>query len=300
MNTKTLLIITILIHAFWLQPTYASTPQQLFEEGSRLANQNEHQDAIKLFKKALEYKIDSNYHKAVLFYNIGLSYSKLGDTKKSISSYTTCLQYYPNYTLAYLNRGNDNFNEGKVEEAINDFSDAIALDSKLFFAYNSRAIAYIKLNEFEKSILDLNYAIQLNPKYLNAYKNRARVYSQTNKFQLALLDIEKAISLDTKDAWFYNLAAWIYATYPDASVRNASRAVTLAQKAVKLSEDSRSLDTLAAAYAEQGSFDLALRTQKLAIEMLPDDSNKELRIRLKNRYKKYKNGKPWRDKELLN
>ncbi len=53
-------------------------------------------------------------------------------------------------------------------------------------------------------------------------------------------------------------AAWILATAPDAQLRDGTEAIRLARQAVANSTDTKSLDTLAAAYAEAGQFDKAV------------------------------------------
>jgi tetratricopeptide (TPR) repeat protein len=51
------------------------------------------------------------------------------------------------------------------------------------------------------------------------------------------------------------------------------------------------LDTLAAAYAEEGQFEKALEWQKKALELAPENFKADLNTRLKL----YEAGKPYRD-----
>ena len=93
-----------------------------------------------------------------------------------------------------------------------------------------------------------------------------------------------------------NAVAWVLATSNDPAIRNGMEAEKWAQKAIATmgSSDANSLDTLAAAYAEQGDFAAAVSTQEKAISTLKDMAkSKEFQAHLKS----YQDKKPWRDIE---
>ena len=67
------------------------------------------------------------------------------------------------------------------------------------------------------------------------------------------------------------------AACPEAKFRDGKRAVEFATRACELTKwkDPRILNTLAAAQAEAGDFDAAVRSQKRAIELLTDERQKD-------------------------
>ena len=92
----------------------------------------------------------------------------------------------------------------------------------------------------------------------------------------------------------HNSLAWLLATQKDAGLRNGKRAVSHAQSAVQIEATAAHLDTLAAAYAETGQFDLAIATQQRAIDGLVPD-NASVRRELRRRLQHYRQQRPWRE-----
>ena len=90
-----------------------------------------------------------------------------------------------------------------------------------------------------------------------------------------------------------NGLAWLLATCPDPGVRDGKRAVELAKEACKsaLGKKGNELDTLAAAYAETGQFEEAVRQQEMALDdpeftkLAADGARKRLEL--------YRQGKPY-------
>ena len=86
--------------------------------------------------------------------------------------------------------------------------------------------------------------------------------------------------------------ARIYATHPEAAARDATKAKQYGLRAWELSQGKSHLaaDTLAAAYAESGSFTEAIQWQEKALALAPAKYQAEVRSRLEL----YRSGKPYR------
>ena len=107
----------------------------------------------------------------------------------------------------------------------------------------------------------------------------------------------RSIRLDPGKAPGVQPSAWIRATCPDAKYRDGKQAVASATRACELTEwkDAITLDTLAAAYAEAGDFDAAVKWQTKANAMFPEGKDKsegEARLKLYQARKPYRETRP--------
>ncbi len=222
-------------------------------------------------------------------------WSVKGEYDNAIKDYTDYIRLVPDSSAAYNNRGAAWRAKKEYDKAIDDYTEAIRLDPKYAIAYNNRGAAWHDKKEYDKAIADYTEAIRLDPKYAIAYNNRGQTWDKKKEYQKALADYEKAAEINPNDVDALNGLAWRYATCPDASIRDGKKAIEFAKKAVKLSDSGNGRDTLAAAYAEAGDFELAVSEQRKALEdkSLSKDSRKEMEARLEL----YKAKKPYRDDE---
>jgi tetratricopeptide (TPR) repeat protein len=115
---------------------------------------------------------------------------------------------------------------------------------------------------------------------LNAIKayTRGVTASAAARFTEALKHYEEADLLDPLFPWAANNLAWVLATCPDEKLRDGRRAIELARKAIKVPgvEVPDFVNTLAAAHAAAGEFDVAVRLCRKSIEMWPRDEFKQM------------------------
>jgi len=126
-----------------------------------------------------------------------------------------------------------------------------------------------------------------------AYVARGNAWRRDGVYDKAIADFRKSVELGPDNAVAHNALACFLATCPDAQHRDGEAAVEHATKACELTQwnDARCIDTLAAAYAETGDFDAAVKWQQKAVDLSPEESKADHRTRLKW----YKSGQPLRD-----
>ena len=180
---------------------------------------------------------------------------------------------------------------GEYAKAVELFTKAITEDNANPSFYGNRGSAYSYLGKLDEALKDYETAIKKaiaisgNPKDKRlAYflYNRGYAYEHAGLIKEALADYEKTIELDPAYPDAHGNSAWILATHPDATIRNATKALEYALIEAKSSKTERAatLDTLAAAYAANGQFDEARRQQQQAVSKADTpEEKKELKIK---------------------
>jgi tetratricopeptide (TPR) repeat protein len=121
-------------------------------------------------------------------------------------------------------------------------------------------------------------------------KYAAEVFTDCAKYDELEEVLKESLQFDPSPADAYNSLAWLRASCPDEKHRNGAEAVDYATKACEASDYKNAvwIATLAAAYAEQGNFDEAIRWQTKAMELRPTQ-------RAEERLQQYKSGKPFHE-----
>ena len=160
------------------------------------------ENAIQDFETS--FKLNSEYTKAV--FPLLKLYEKLNKMKSMMRCYNILIEKCPSAEL-YLDRATILGEiEGKEKESINDFTNAIKLNSNLIDAYYNRGMIYKQLEEFENAIQDFEKCLLIdeNPDS-DLYVDKGMCYYQLDNLEKAEKDFRKALEIDPENERALNL-----------------------------------------------------------------------------------------------
>jgi tetratricopeptide (TPR) repeat protein len=159
----------------------------------------------------------------------GIRHHNDGQFEDAISDYTAALAISPTDAKIYHYRGVSEKKIEKYQEAIADCTKAIRLNPDFAQAYNERGAAYSFLDEYEKAIQDYSSAIRLNPGLGLAYRNRGSCHAHLGQYEDAIADYTAAIQISSADA-----KAFLKRSQAYAKIGERDRAVADRREAQRL------------------------------------------------------------------
>ena len=287
--------------------------KQVVELTHKILGAEHHNTLMGMYNLALYYRVASQWDNA-----LELMQQVLALRRKSLGA------EHPDTLAAMSSLAWSYHDAGRWDEAIQLAEQALALHRKILGAehpatldsMSSLASLYHNSGRNKAEALQLHeQALELNrkifgaadPHTLGSMSNLSVCYRDAGREDEALQLIAKV--LESREglvqenpsvpayrralAQSYGGRAWLLATGRDKAVRNGPLAVKDATRACELTdwEEPRHLDTLAAAYAESGDFEQAVKYQEKALQLAPERKKAEFEQRLGL----FKAGQPYRD-----
>ncbi len=149
------------------------------------------------FRKAIQ--LDPNLPKA---------YKHLGDLfftsprrliGQAIEAYGKALELYPEYAEAYVALGDAMSAQGKQDEAIAAYQQALAIepdDPRIHFGLGK--IYYNEKGLYHEAVAEYQKAITIDPRHLEAYLNLGELYEEKGLYKEAADSYERALLVDPR------------------------------------------------------------------------------------------------------
>ena len=225
--------------------------------------------------------------------NFGNALRKKGDfagadehLKRAIALRSECADYRADLAMVRHQQGAD-------AEAADLCREALGINSRTFDAHILLGIIASRNGKLSEAAEHFHNAVIADPRMPEAYFNLGSTLVQLGRPKDALPLLRTGLTLQPRDTYALEMTARLLATDPDPAVRNGSEAVELAVRAARLTggRDPLVLSTLAAAYAENGQFENAVRAETAARDMVEKTGQSKLVAEIQRQLDLFRAGK---------
>jgi uncharacterized protein (TIGR02145 family) len=151
-----------------------------------------------------------------------------GKFDEAIAGFNEAIKLNPNSDI-YFKRGNAYYDKKDYDKAVADYTETIRLNPKADGAYNNRGNVYLYKKDYDKAIADYTETIRLNPKADRAYINRGDAYHDKKDYDKAIADYTEAIRLNPKadDAYANRGKTYLFKEDDDKAIADFNQAILL-------------------------------------------------------------------------
>ena len=148
-----------------------------------LSRQGKIDQAIEHYRQALKYRPEDNdahqglknllarrqkLHAAEALHNKGNTLAQQGKLDQAIACYIQAVQLRPAYAAAYNNLGNALFLQAKHEQALANYAKALQLDPNLAGAHYNMAVLLAAQGRTDEAIEEYRKTLKINPNHIDA------------------------------------------------------------------------------------------------------------------------------------
>jgi len=212
---------------------------------------------------------------AVVFALAVLSYAQTKHWHDTESLWTYTLNISPDNDVAHAGLAGIQLERGDLEIAISHYRRALELRDGNSAAHYGLALALAHQRKFDEAIAHWEKSLEIQPDNNAARNYLGTAYASIGRDREAVAQWEQTLAYDPENGDAANNSAWLLATSQNAELRDPAKAVELAKRAANLPGGSNPIvyRTLAAALAENGQFDDAIRAADRAQELSQGNAN---------------------------
>ena len=243
----------------------------------------------------------ADQQEASIQHRYGLVVQSINDLDSAIYHYESALALDPNLVASSKQLAQIHAARRDWKAGVETLEVAVKHAPQDFEVHHLLAQLYARLGDAAAATRHYEAALELNPQHALANFGLAALHDARGDAARAIPLYRRGLSAQPSNRLAVNNLAWILATHPDGSVRDPAEAKRLAEKLNEATGDQlpHVLDTLAAAEAAAGNYQVAVRLVERAIELVESASNQPLSDDLSERLTIYKSEQPFIEKRFL-
>jgi protein O-mannosyl-transferase len=222
--------------------------------------------------------------------------------RNSETLFTHALAVTSNNDVALNNLGIIFLDKGQLDDAISKLQAAIDLRPENAPAHDNLAKALLKKGQVAEAMVHYRKFLELEPANVEARNTLGTALIQQGHVKEAIDQWQEALATQPENGNAASNLAWVFATCPEDSIRDGTRAAELGERALRISGGKIPMiyKVLAAAYAENGRFADAVETAQRGAQLATSQGNPVLAAELENNIALYQSGRPLRDPSITN
>jgi tetratricopeptide (TPR) repeat protein len=223
-------------------------------------------------------------------FDLAVACSEIGDHEMAVQHYKEVLRIQPDYPGVLNNIGMELKEQGKINQAIEMWKKALDIHPGGYGVHFNIGLAAAEQGDYDEAVERYKKALLADPNWPEVHLNLGWAYAQLGRYGLAIGHYYRLLQLNPDRVDTLRRLAWILATTEDEKFIDPPGAISLAQKACRLTDyrEPLLLDTLAAAYAAAGKFSQAVTTAENALRLAQSLQQIELAEKIKERRRLYK------------
>jgi tetratricopeptide (TPR) repeat protein len=235
---------------------------------------------------------------ATAHHYLGVLLDEQGKTNEAFLQFSQAVQYNPNNVTARCGLAYEFSARNQFTEAAQHYQAALEVEPDNAKAHYGLADCLLKMGQITPALTQYSEALRYQPDIAGAYfQIGTAMLSAKHNPKDALDYIRAAVRFAPDWTQALNTLAWTLATHADATMRNGEEAVKFGTRAVTVTRgnDAGLLDTLGAAYAEDGKFPNAVYAVQRAIQRAKATADTNSIPEFESHLKSFQAQKPWRE-----
>jgi tetratricopeptide (TPR) repeat protein len=225
-------------------------------------------------------------------HSLGAALQRQGDLERAAARFERAVSLDPDHVEAHNNLGVILESRGDLAGASVHYEHALRVEEDFAEAHCNLGNVLLSRGDLEGARARYERALGIRPDFAEAHNNLGFVLAQQGDDRAAVSHYHRALELRPETVQTLGGLGWLLATSPDPDVRDGREALVWAERCVEATghRDPVCLEALAAAHAELGDFERAIRRQTEALSLVPAAHAGDLRSRLRL----YQSGRPYR------